>query len=63
MSKVRAQVDAFVGVNGVPVRLHSGDEHDADDPIVRACPELFTQPTEEPKRPVLSRPKSKGADD
>jgi hypothetical protein len=63
MSKVKAKIDGFMTVDGTPVLLAAGDEFDSDHPLVRARPELFTEPVEEPKRPVLSRVKGKGADD
>lgn len=61
MSKVKARIDGFVGFDGVPVLLAAGDEWDADAPLVRTHPELFTQPDPELKRPVLSR-KAKDGD-
>jgi hypothetical protein len=52
----------FVGFDGQPVWLAEHDEYEADHPLVRARPELFDQ-VEAPKRPILSRDKSKGTDD
>lgn len=50
MSKVKAKVGGFVGHEGVPVLLVEGEQRDENDPLVKARPDLFTEP---PKRPVL----------
>lgn len=50
MSKVYAKENTFVGFNGQSVWLQEGDEHDENDPIVKANPDRFTDP--EPKRPI-----------
>jgi hypothetical protein len=44
MSTVKATFDGFVGLNGVPVLLHDGDEYDMEHPLVQAHPDLFTEP-------------------
>jgi hypothetical protein len=44
MSKVKAKVGGFVGHEGVPVLLVEGEERDADDALVQARPDLFTEP-------------------
>lgn len=63
MSKVRASGDyGFVGLKGVPVLVSAGDEYDADHELVKARPELFDAVPEEPKRPVLGRPKGLSKD-
>lgn len=64
MSKVKATMDGFVGHNGVPVQLHSGDVYDAEHPLALARPDLFEEVLEAPKRPILTRgPKGKPSDD
>lgn len=40
--KVYATISGFVGHAGQSVWLGEGDEHDADAPLVRALPHLFT---------------------
>ena len=55
MSKVKANMDGFVGLDGVPVLLHAGEEYDAEHALVQARPDLFDEVPEAPKRPVLSR--------
>lgn len=40
----------FVGFNGRSVPLHTGDEYDESDPLVKAFPQYFTQ------APVPERP-------
>jgi hypothetical protein len=52
MSKVTATYSGFVPVDGVPVQLQSGDEYEADHPLVQARPELFTEPEPEPVKPA-----------
>jgi len=51
MSKVRALISGFVGLNGVPIPVHEGDEWDADDALVQARPDLFSEPVE-PEKPA-----------
>jgi len=63
MSKVTARVTAFVGHNGVPTPLVTGDEYDENHPLVQAHPEHFTEPvvpapTRGPGRPLGSKNKS-----
>lgn len=62
MSKVNAKVSGFVGLNGVPVLLTSGDEYDDQHPLVLARPDLFTEPRRAPGRPLGSRNKDKPSD-
>lgn len=52
MSKVTATFDGFVGHNGVPVQLQSGDEYDSEHSLVQARPDLFTEPEPEPVKPA-----------
>jgi hypothetical protein len=54
MSKVTSTFDGFVGHAGVPVRLHAGEEYDAEHPLVQAQPGLFSEPKDPPKRPSLT---------
>jgi hypothetical protein len=65
MSKVTATYDGFVGHNGVPVQLHSGDEYDAAHSLVQDRPELFTEPAPEPVKsapaPTPEKPAAKPA--
>lgn len=62
MSKVNATYSGFVGLNGMPVLLHEGDDYDDTHPMVQAHPEHFTEPRRGPGRPVGSKNKS-GTDD
>lgn len=73
--RVRSTYTGFLGVNGVPVFVHKGDEFDLNDKVVRAHPRQFVEileppapvpdpPDEQPapvKRPRQS--KSKAADE
>lgn len=61
MSTVKALIDGFVGLNGVPVLLAVGDEYDNEHPMVLQHPEMFTEPRRAPGRPAGG--KNKGADD
>ena len=62
MSTVKALRDCFVGTPNGPVLLHEGEEHDADSSLVRARPDLFTDPVPEPQRPTFTRKGAKGSD-
>jgi hypothetical protein len=62
MSKVTATYDGYVGVEGVPVLVTSGDEYDSEHPLVQNRPELFTEPRRAPGRPLGSRNKDKPSD-
>lgn len=63
MSKFKANGDyGFVGVSGVPVMVSTGDEYDGEHALVQGRPEMFDEVPEEPKRPVLGRPRLKVAD-
>lgn len=74
--KVRSTYTGFLGVAGVPVFVHKGDEFDLNDKVVQAHPHQFVEileaPTPEPpalveppapaKRPRQSKQRS-GADE
>jgi hypothetical protein len=61
MSTVKALIDGFVGLNGVPVLLAVGDEYDSEHPMVQTHPHMFTEPKRAPGRPLGS--KNRGSDD
>lgn len=61
MSTVKALIDGFVGLNGVPVLLAVGDEYDTEHPMVQQHSHMFTEPRRSPGRPLGS--KSKATDD
>lgn len=49
--KVKALVSTFIGHGGQSVWLGEGDEHDHNADIVKANPDLFTEPVrDEPQR-------------
>jgi len=56
--KVTSLYDGFVGLDGIPVLLATGDEYDDTHPIVAARPELFTEPRRGPGRPPAAKGKS-----
>lgn len=47
MHKVHASRSCIVTHNGVPVVVREGDPFDADDPLVRAFPDVFPPDVEE----------------
>lgn len=47
--KVTVKETRFVGHGGQSVWLHAGDEYDTSDDIVKAMPDFFTKPADEPK--------------
>ena len=49
--KVTALFGGFVGHDGVPTLLTVGEEWDAEHPVVKAHPEMFTEPKRGPGRP------------
>ena len=62
MSTVKALYTCWVdATESGAVMLREGEEHDVEHPLVKARPDLFTEPAPEPKRPILSR-KGKDAD-
>lgn len=61
MSTVKALIDGFVGLDGVPVLLAVGDEYDSEHPMVQQHPHMFTEPKRAPGRPLGS--KNRGSDD
>jgi hypothetical protein len=61
MSTVKSTYSGFVGLDGVPVLLHDGDEYDAGHPLVEAYPHMFTEPRRSPGRPPAA--KGKATDD
>lgn len=64
MSTVKSLINGFVGLDGVPVLLHEGEERDAEDALVLARPDLFSEPATEPQRTARGRAKdAKSADD
>jgi hypothetical protein len=58
MSTVKATYDGFVGLNGVPVLLHDGDEYDSEHPLVQAQPDKFTEPRRAPAKPAVTKGKA-----
>lgn len=60
MSTVKATMDGFVGVGGVPVLLAVGDEYDSEHPLVLQHPEMFTEPRRTGRVPAT---KTKDKDD
>ena len=44
---IHASSTCIVTLEGVPQVVREGDKFAADDPIVRAFPELFVQPVEQ----------------
>lgn len=57
MSKVNAIYSGFVGLDGMPVMLHEGEEYDEMHPLVQAQPQHFTEPRRSPGRPLGSKNK------
>ena len=55
MSIVFAKVDAFIGHNGIPTRIQTGEVWDSENEIVIAHPEFFDPVTP----PVGVRPKKR----
>jgi len=54
--KVTVKESRFVGHGGQSVWLAAGDEYDHDEPVVKANPDMFTKPSEDPpKRGALRR--------
>lgn len=59
MSTVRPAIDGFVGYgDGLEALLRSDEDWDADHPLVRERPELFTAPEPEP---VKRQPRTRKA--
>lgn len=56
--KVQSKYSGFVGVDGVPVLVHEGEDYDSEHPLVQARPDLFTEPKRAPGRPLGSKNKS-----
>ena len=61
---VRALDSAYLGTLTGPVQIVKGQEFNADDPLVKSHPALFSQPVDEPRvaqsRVVPSRLKRNG---
>lgn len=57
MSTVRPKESTFVGTESGPVWLDSSVDWPAEDPLVRARPELFTAPVEPVREQPQQRPR------
>lgn len=60
MATVYARIDGFVGTETGDTRLRVGEEYDTSDPLVKAHPDLFTEPTTEPAAPRPARKTTTG---
>ncbi len=56
MATVKSKVSGYVGFEGQPVWLDLDQEVDADSPLVKAQPHLFTEP---PRPAASTRPQTR----